>query len=164
MLYKHPFIYEAIKEAMSQYEEAHGFNPTEMIADELGLRGPNKKQQLYNKLNVNSEKYLKLDEFIIILNILQDFSKTPLRSLANHFKFRIEPIDSPVPKGDIINIVLQTNIAMEVGLGEFAKEVMQAIEDGELDYDEAVSLRKRVREFKEILDALDQRLKKETEL
>lgn len=164
MLYKHPFIYEAIKEAMSQYEEAHGFNPAELIADELGLRGPNKKQQLYNKLNTNSDKYLKLDEFIILLSILQDFSKTPLRALANHFKYRIEPIGTDAPKGDIINIVLQTNIAMEMGLGEFAKEIMQAIEDDELDYDEKVSLRKRVRWFKDILDVLDQRLKEETEM
>jgi len=164
MAYKHPFIYESIKDAFDDFKQKNGFHPAEMIADDLGFRGINKKQQLYNKLNLYTDKHLKIDDFIIILQNLLDSRTIPLRALVNHFGYELTPKNTSSDKCNLIQIILETNIALEVELGEFAKEVMDAIRDGEIDYDEAVSLRKRIREFRTTLDKLDNELQKITEL
>ncbi|BAF69575.1 phage regulatory CII family protein [Nitratiruptor sp. SB155-2] len=162
-MYKHPFIYEAIKEAFDDFKKNHGYNPSDMIADELGLRGQNRKQQLYNKLNPYSEKHLKVDELIIILNMLLDSNHIVLRALANHYGYTLSKQETRSSKISVIQLVMNTNFAMEMELGEFAKDVMESVEDGEIDYDEAVRLRKKIKKFKNTLDALDAKLREMTE-
>ncbi len=155
--YKHPFIYESIREAFEDFKERHGYNPAEMIADELGYRGEHKKQQLYNALNVYSQKLLKLDDFIIILNELLDSRAIPLRTLANHYGYSLVK-RGEAPKESVINIIVKTNIEIEAWLGEFAKEVLEALNKGEIEYEEAIAIRHKIRYLREILDALDAKL------
>jgi len=157
---KHPFIYEAIKEAFDDFKQREGYNPADMVVDELGFRGPNKKQQLYNHLSPYSEKYLKLDHFIIILKNLLDSAHIPLRSLANEFGYELTPMGQ-AHRCEIVQLVLQTNLKLEIELAEFAKEVMRSIEDGEISYEEALSLKKEINRFRKILDELDAALTKE---
>ncbi len=155
--YKHPFIYDAINAGIYDFKTKRGYDPKDKIAAALGYGKKNRSQQLRNLLNPNTQLLLKLDHFIIILDNLLDSKSIPLRTLANHYGYSLIK-RGEAPKEQIVNLVIKTNLKLEVELGEFAKEVMQALEDGEIDYDEAARLRKKIKKFREILDRLDARL------
>ncbi len=61
-------FYKALKLMLNKFATEHGVTTSNYFADVLHISGNNKDNTFLNLLNVGTGKYLKLDEFLVLLD------------------------------------------------------------------------------------------------
>jgi len=141
---KHTFAYDSITEAVDIFNDRHHHNRN-YIATRLGYRGPNASVQFSGALNTKSynpanPKRLSLDQFIVILEILdEDLQRDALEKIANHFGYGLCSNNQGEDKSDTMSIVIG---ALDVGksFGNLEATIRDAVADGVIDEDEAARI------------------------
>lgn len=129
---KHDFLYEAIKEGIRSFKTRTGFNPIPHIADALDIRG-NAQPQLHRLFDLFSDRYLRADELLLIIQTLGEDASVILEAIALEYGYTLskKELDS-VENAPFENRLLSLNTF----LGKLSEEYLASITDGEFSREE----------------------------
>lgn len=147
-IYKDELVSEAIKTAINSFGKKNNLNGMDYFAEQFGFNGKNRSIQLHNHIYYNNlEKDLKLTMIFSIMGQMdQEEQKIILEALANKYGFFVkEKEESQKLVGKTIETVVTVSV-LEIGstVGSMDEDIIQAINDGELDKNEAKRILKSI--------------------
>jgi hypothetical protein len=147
-------LYRSISRAIDAYGDRHHITAREYFAPLLGYRGPTAAVQFSSALNPNSDNPLSIDRYDAILREIDERGRAELLStLAKQHGYRLCPGSEPMEPSerDIVSMIL----GLDQSHGRLAKEIREAIEDGEIDSTEARRITMRIATFVDVLRDLE---------
>ena len=131
---KNQHVTKAARETIRKYCLANGLG-REDIADELGIV----KGTLDNKLKMDPKNCFTVEEVLKLCELTDDDSI--LKTMcAERGLVVYDPIETMPDGGDVIHEMLVGVLDIDTAVGKLAKGVKEAIEDGEINANEADTL------------------------
>ncbi len=154
---KNQHVTKAARETIRKYCLANGLG-REDIADELGIV----KGTLDNKLKMDPKNCFTVEEVLKLCELTDDDSI--LKTMcAERGLVVYDPIETMPDGGDVVHEMLVGVLDIDDATGKLAKQVKDAIEDGEIDEKEADEISEALKLLRSIERKLEVMLKKDQE-
>jgi len=149
--YKDEGIAKAITAAVRNFGKKNNLHGADYFGEQFGFKGENRSIQFHNHINHNNlQKDIKLGMFFFIMSQMdQEDQKTILDALANKYGFFVKEKEEGEKQVIATLETIVTIGTLELGgtLGVINDDVVQAIQDGKIDENEAKRLLRSLREM-----------------
>lgn len=144
-----------IKEAINTFSFRKNIQGYKHFAEKLFFTSINKDKQFSNLLNSSNEKYLKLDEFLLLLNSLEEEKEIILEHLVNRYDYTLVKRNHTILNIDDLKDVL---LQLTSQNGQLITAFYEATKDNYLSIKEKEELREKMREAYSFLGILEKAL------